>query len=252
MLRILIAGLIAMTITAGTAFGEDNLRHQVWDGLLKTYVVESPDGVNRFRYGALKSSADDVAALDTYLGSFEELDFEALSRDEQYAAWVNIYNALTVKHMIERYPVKSIRSGYITGPWKRVKTVVDGAAISLDAIEHKVLRSMADGRVHYAINCASYGCPNLRRDAWVAETLDEDLDAAARAYINHPRGVTVRERGGLLVSHIYKWFKQDFGGNEAGVIAHLLEFAEPDLAARIEANAKIRKYQYDWSLNDAK
>jgi len=252
MIRILIAGLIAMTIAAGTAFANDISRHKVWDDLLETYVVEHADGVNRFDYGGLKSSARDVAALNAYLDSFEELDFETLSQAEQYAAWANIYNALTIQHMIGRYPVKSIKSGSLFGPWKKVKTVVDGKAISLDAIEHQVLRPMGDPRIHYAINCASYGCPNLRSDAWVAETLDEDLDAAAQAYINHKRGVAIRSKGGLQVSEIYKWFEEDFGGSEESVIAHLLEYANPVLAAEIRANADIRKYDYDWSLNDAK
>ena len=252
MMRTLIAGAIAMTLAIGSAFAEDTTRHQSWDDLLETYVVESADGVNRFNYGGLQASARDIATLDAYLASFADQDFETLSQDEQCAAWTNIYNARTVRYMIGRYPVKSIRSGSISGPWKRVKTVVDGESISLDAIEHKKLRPMGDARIHYAINCASYGCPNLRRDAWVAETLDEDLDEAARAYINHPRGVAIRPKGGLQVSAIYKWFKDDFGGSEDSVIAHLLDYANPVLATQIRANADIKKYDYDWSLNDAK
>ena len=104
--------------------------------------------------------------------------------------------------------------------------------------------------MHYAVNCASYGCPNLRTDAWYAATLDEELDEAARDYINNPRGVTVRRNGTLQVSTIYKWFREDFGGSNAGVIDHLLEHAEPELAAKIEAKRRITKHEYDWSLND--
>ncbi|MEM8636003.1 MAG: DUF547 domain-containing protein, partial [Pseudomonadota bacterium] len=77
-----------------------------------------------------------------------------------------------------------------------------------------------------------------------------DLTEAAVAYINHPRGVTVRNDGRLKVSTIYKWFKEDFGGNEAGIIDHLLEYAEPELAEQINARRDIRSYDYDWSLND--
>lgn len=248
--KLIAAGAIAMTVIAGPASAEAENRHSEWDSLLESYLVEGADGVNRFDYGALKASGSDTAALDAYLASFKTLDFETLSRDEQFAAWANIYNALTVKHIVGRYPVKSIRSGYIVGPWKKVKTVVDGEAISLNDIEHEVLRPMGDPRVHYAVNCASYSCPNLLPDAFVAETLDEDLDAAAAAYINHPRGVTIRSRGGLQVSEIYKWFKEDFGGSEKTVIAHLLEHANPVLTEQIKANADIKKYDYDWSLND--
>lgn len=230
---------------------DDAERHKDWDDLLGAYVVEAENGVNRFDYKGLKENSADTAKLDAYLKSFESLDFDTLSDNEQFAAWSNIYNALTVKHIIGRYPIKSIRSGYVVGPWKKVKTVVDGEAISLNDIEHEVLREdFDDPRVHYAVNCASYGCPNLRPDAWVAETLDENLSDAARQYINHPRGVSIRSLGGLQVSEIYKWFKEDFGGDEAGIIEHLLEYAEPALAKQIKDNADIKKYQYDWSLND--
>lgn len=226
-------------------------RHAAWSALLQRYVVESPDGVNRFDYGALKASEADSAALDAYVASFADLDFEALGRDDAFAAWANLYNALTVQHIIGRYPVKSIRSGYIVGPWKRVKTMAGGREVSLDAIEHDILRKQWDDpRVHYAVNCASYGCPNLLTRVWEGATLDADLDAAARAYVNHPRGVSVRERGGLRVSTIYKWFREDFGGSEAGVIDHLRQYADPDLLAAIDANPDIKDYDYDWALND--
>lgn len=251
MLRTIIAGVSALFLTMGAAMADDSTLHQDWDDLLKTYVIEAEDGVNRFDYGALKDNAGDVAKLDGYLASFESLDFDTLNDNEQFAAWSNIYNALTIKHIVGRYPTKSIRSGYIVGPWKRVKTVVDGENVSLDHIEHGILRvEFSDPRVHYAVNCASYGCPNLRPDAWVAATLDEDLDDAARAYVNHPRGVTVRSRGGLQVSTIYKWFREDFGGSEQGVIDHLLQYADEELAAEIRANADIKKHDYDWALND--
>ncbi|MEM9939108.1 MAG: DUF547 domain-containing protein [Pseudomonadota bacterium] len=254
MLRTLIAaGAIAMTLATGSANAETDSLHSDWDNLLGTYVIEGDDGVNRFNYGGLKASLVDTAKLNVYLESFADLDFDTLTPDEQFAAYSNIYNALTIQHMIERYPVKSIRSGYLVGPWKKVFTIVDGEKVSLDDLEHGILRvQFSDPRVHYAVNCASYGCPNLQPDAWEAETLDEDLDAAARDFINHPRGVTVRRNGSLQVSSIYKWFKEDFGGSNDGVIEHLKAYADEDLAATLAGGAKIRKHEYDWSLNDAK
>jgi len=251
--KILAAGAIAMTLATGYAAADEGERNAGWDGILQTYVVKSDDGVNRFQYGALKVSAADMSTLDDYIESFADLDLDALTPDEHFAALANAYNALTIQHMIGRYPVKSIRSGYIVGPWKRVKMTIDGEELSLDDIEHDVLRKdFDDPRVHYAVNCASYGCPNLQNKAWVGDTLDVDLDEAARDFINHERGVTIRKRGGLQVSEIYKWFKKDFGGSEQNVIAHLLEYAEPELATQINANADIKRYEYDWSLNDAK
>lgn len=249
--KMLTVGAIAMTIAAGSASADDTELHQAWDDILGTYVVESDDGVNRFDYGALQANTEDSAKLDAYLESFENLDFDTLSEDEQFAAYSNIYNALTIQHIVGRYPTKSIRSGYIVGPWKRVFTVVDGEKVSLDDLEHGILRvQFSDPRVHYAVNCASFGCPNLRTDAWFGATLDEELDDAARDYINNPRGVTVRRNGTLQVSTIYKWFREDFGGSNDGVIDHLLEHAEPELAEKIQAKRKITKHEYDWSLND--
>ncbi len=242
-----------MTLVAGSAAADDSELHQPWDDLLGTYVSTHADGVNRFDYEALNANADDLAKLETYLDGFADLDFDTLSEPEQFAAYSNVYNALTVKHILGRYPVKSIRSGYLVGPWKKVFTTVDGEDVSLDDIEHQILRvEWQDPRVHYAINCAAFSCPNLQTDAWFAETLDEELDRAAREYVNDPRGVTIRRNGTLQVSTIYKWFREDFGGSNDGVIDHLLEYAEPDLAAQIQAKPRITKHAYDWDLNDSK
>lgn len=252
MLRTLLtAGALILTIAAGTAPADDTALHQPWDDLLGTYVVAYDDGVNRFDYGALKANTDDSAKLDAYLDSFADFNVETLEENEQFAAYSNIYNALTVNHILERYPVKSIRSGHLVGPWKRVFTVINGEEVSLDHIEHQILRvEFDDPRVHYAVNCAAYSCPNLQDEAWFGATLDGELDRAAAEYVNNPRGVTIRRNGTLQVSTIYKWFREDFGGSNDGVIDHLLEFAEPDLAAQIEAKRRITKHEYDWSLNE--
>ena len=240
-----------MTLATGTAAADDTDLHQAWDDLLGEYVVEGDDGVNRFDYGRLKDTAADSAKLDAYLESFANFDVETLDENEQFAAYANIYNALTVQYIVGRYPTKSIRAGFIVGPWKRVFTQINGEELSLDAIEHEILRvEWDDPRVHYAVNCAAYSCPNLQTDAWFGETLDDDLDRAARAYVNDPRGVTIRRNGTLQVSTIYKWFREDFGGSNDGVIDHLIEYAEPELAAQIEAKRRITKHEYDWDLND--
>ncbi|MEL6568372.1 MAG: DUF547 domain-containing protein [Pseudomonadota bacterium] len=244
-------GQEALQVSAVEATAEAPERHAAWTALLSQYVQPGEDGLNRFDYGGLAASEADRAALTEYLASFETLDFDSLTRDEAFAAWANLYNALTIDHMIGRYPVKSIRSGYIVGPWKRVKTVADGREVSLDDIEHEILRvEWSDPRVHYAVNCASIGCPNLQTKAWEGATLDAELDRAARAFINTERGVTIRQRGGLQVSTIYKWFEEDFGGNEAGVIDHLLQYADAELAEDIRANADIKRHAYNWDLND--
>ncbi len=106
-----------------------------------------------------------------------------------------------------------------------------------------------DPRVHYVVNCASYGCPNLMNRAWRAATLEADLEAGARAFVNHARGVSVSASGGLTVSSIYKWFIVDFGGNDEGVIAHFRKYAGPELARQLGGSPRIVSDTYDWSLN---
>jgi len=224
--------------------------HAEWTRLLKRYVKAGSDAITYVDYAGLAASEADRMALDAYIARFADADLSAKT-DANFAAWANLYNAVTVRHIAQRYPVKSIKDGYLSGPWKEVKVRAGGGEVSLDAIEHKILRKVwGTPEVHYAINCASYSCPNLRTKAWEAATLKKDLAGAARDYINHPRGVTVTPKG-IAASEIYNWFEEDFGGSKASVIEHLLKYAGPDLAAKIRAKPKIVRYQYDWSLNDA-
>ncbi len=227
--------------------------HGPFDAILAEYLEQTADGVNRFDYAALRANPSDRAALNAYVAALEAAAPSRLGEEAQFAYWANLYNAVTVKLIVDEAPERSIRQirphPFAIGPWGVERVSVEGESLSLDDIEHAIMRARFEAAmVHYAVNCASIGCPNLKPTAWRAATLDADLDAAARAYINHPRGVTPVE-GGLKVSRIYHWFREDFGGDEAGVIAHLLDFAEPELAVHIRANRDIRGHQYDWALN---
>lgn len=232
------------------------------DALLARHVVPNADGITRLRYAAWKASAADMGALDGWIAEAATRRPSAMPREQAYAYWANLYNALTLKVVLDRYPVRSIRDirssgvpfdpkGWI-GPWRTRLVTVEGQRMSLDDIEHETMRpTFRDPRVHYAVNCASIGCPNIWPRAWRAETLERELDAAAAAFVNHPRGVTVLADGRLRVNSIYSWFKEDFGGNDAGVIAHLRRHAAPPLAARLAAATAIVGHDYDWALNDA-
>jgi hypothetical protein len=252
--RVLALIVILLTaVFAPPALAADDDLHAVWDRLLAAYVIEGSDGVDRVDYDRLRGHAADRAALDAYIAALEAQPVSALARDEQFAFWANLYNAVTVRLIVEENPSRSImqiRTGLFSiGPWGVERVTVEGRALSLDDIEHAIMRPQFEAAlVHYAVNCASIGCPNIRARAWRAHTLDEDLDAAARAYVNHPRGVTVTDRG-LVISRIYKWYQEDFGGDDAGVIAHLLAYAEPELAQPIRANPRIVRHAYDWALN---
>lgn len=227
--------------------------HQPWDETLSAYLVESEDGINRFDYAGLRHNDADRAVLNAYIQRLEAVPVSTLEPADQFAFWANLYNAVTVRLIVDEAPESSIRQirprPWSIGPWGVDRVEVEGRALSLDDIEHGILREQFEAPlVHYAVNCASIGCPNLKPTAWRGDTLQADLEAGARAYINHPRGVAIAANG-LEVSRIYDWFKQDFGGDEAGVIAHLLTYADADLAAQIRANPQIVSYEYDWSLN---
>ncbi|MEQ8405143.1 MAG: DUF547 domain-containing protein [Oceanicaulis sp.] len=246
-----IIAMLAAACFAGFAHAQD--LHAPWDALLATHLVQSNDGINRFDYAALRAHAEDRSALDGYIQALEAAAPSQMSADEAFAYWANLYNAVTVKLIVDEAPERSIRQikphPFAIGPWGVERVTVEGEALSLDDIEHDIMRPTFEAAmVHYAVNCASIGCPNLKPTAWRAATLDADLDAAARAYINHPRGVT-RVENGIEVSRIYRWFREDFGDSEAGVIAHIRRFAAPELAAHIDAEPDIRGHQYDWDLN---
>ncbi|MFW6413052.1 MAG: DUF547 domain-containing protein [Oceanicaulis sp.] len=227
--------------------------HAPWDAILAERLVESPDGINRFDYEGLRDDPAGRAALDAYVAALEAARPSVMAPDEAFAYWANLYNAATVKLIVDEAPERSIRQirphPFAIGPWGVERVTVEGERLSLDDIEHAIMRERFEAAmVHYAVNCASIGCPNLKPTAWRAESLDEDLEAAARAYVNHPRGARAVD-GGLEVSRIYRWFREDFGDSEDGVIEHLSLFAEPDLAGQIRATPDIRSHAYDWDLN---
>ncbi len=229
--------------------------HDSWDAVLAQVVRLGGDGVARVDYPAL--TGDDLSdQLDRYVARLAGTPVSQLDRPEQKAFWINLYNALTLQVIRNHYPVDSIKDVdispglFASGPWGAELVAVEDEGLTLDDIEHRILRPLwQDPRIHYALNCASIGCPDLRDRAWRAATLEADLDAAAAAYVNHPRGF-VRDGGGVIVSSIYHWFRADFGGDEEGVLRHLARYAEPDRQADLQAAPRIRGHRYDWSLND--
>jgi hypothetical protein len=232
------------------------------DALFARYTTTPADGVTRVDYARWKASAADMAALDAWIADAATRRPSAMARNEAFAFWANLYNALTLKVILERHPVRSIKDIRSTGvgldprqfagPWRTRLVTIEGNRMSLDDVEHNTMRpTFRDPRVHYAVNCASIGCPNLPARAWRAASLEADLDAAARAFVNHPRGALILPSGGLRVSSIYRWFREDFGGDDAGVIAHLRRHAGPALAAGLQNVTRVAEDAYDWALNDS-
>lgn len=227
--------------------------HSALDRFLAAHRKIGRDGIARIGYRRVPAADRD--ALKTYLRRLQAADVDRMTQGEQLAYWINLYNAATVDLVLGAYPVSSIRrvqGGLLgLGPWKRRILSVKGERLSLDDIEHRILRPIwRDSRIHYAVNCAALGCPNLPDRAFTAARANAMLDAGARAFVNHPRGFRLEE-GKLVASSIYDWFAVDFGG-PGGVLTHARRHATPATAARFRGKADPDRYSYDWALNDLK
>lgn len=230
--------------------------HSALDALLKKHVK----GL-RVDYKSLKGER---AALDGYcekLAQLPKAELEKMERAEQFAFWIDAYNALTLQTIVAHYPIEagkkpsefpknSIRQ--IDGAWTAKHTVAS-QSLSLDEIENKLLRpTFKDPRVHFAINCAARSCPPLRAEAFTGAKLEAQLDDDVATFLAGPgRPVVASDGKKLSVSKIFDWFKEDFGG-EAGVLKFLRDHAQKDQQAALAgADAKSLAYvDYDWSLND--
>jgi hypothetical protein len=227
--------------------------HSAFDGLLKRYV----DDNGLVDYKAWKGQ--DEEALRYYLKSIGKTDPNPLGRSEKFAFWINAYNALTIQGILEFYPVKSIKDkvNRILGfnIWDDYPMTVNGKAYSLNDMEHKILRKMGDPRIHFAIVCASVGCPKLRNEAYTGVNLDPWLEDQAIYFFAQPRNLRIDRAGKTVyLSSILDWFGEDFGGSDRAK----LDFASKYLSEARDreflrsGELKVEYLDYDWSLNEQK
>lgn len=227
--------------------------HGSWQQFLDRYVVVSTDGVNRVRYPAV--TTEDRAALSAYVETQAALDPRSLTRAAQQAYWINLYNALTVQVVLD-YPRKRsiLRMGrrlLSIGPWDDEVVRIQGQHLTLNDIEHRILRPLyGDERVHFAVNCASTGCPNLATQAYTAENLESMLEHQMRDYLVHARGLRL-EDGKLIASSIFDWYRVDFGGEESAVRAWLAQRQAALAKALLDPEVDL-DYDYDWALNQVR
>jgi hypothetical protein len=227
--------------------------HELWERFLTRYVRIGADGVHLVAYGSV--TPEDRELLDRYIAQLAELPISTYNRDEQMAFWINLYNALLVRLVIDHYPIASVldvetRPGR-HDPWNLKLVEIEGHELSLDDIEDGILGAVwQDPRVYYALSCAALGCPDLRPVPYTGRRLEEELTDAAMDYVNDRRCVRLDDDR-LIVSSIYRWHRGDFGGSDDGVISHLMAFAGPDLAMRLQRFDHISGDAFDWRLNDA-
>lgn len=233
----------------------DAVDHAPFDQFLKTYTTMDHQGIVRVNYGAV--TPKDTEVLENYIIAMGRIDPSTLTRDAQLAFWSNLYNAVTLKTILNHYPVHSIRdikNGVLDlGPWDEKRVIVNGKALSLHNIEHGIVRALwaDEPNVHYLLNCAAAGCPNLSQVALTADNVQKIMTTAAYDYVNNPRGVIVNDDGRVGVSKIYSWYLNDFGGSQVAILDHIRTYATGDLKNNLQGKNTIHHYYYDWMLNDS-
>jgi len=263
------AALLAVSLPLTAAAQTFDASHSAWTALLKKNLVVLGGGkASQLRYAGM---AADRAALKAYLAALSSVGaatYTTWPKPQQMAFLINAYNAYTVELILTRYPklasIKDLGSLF-QSPWKQKFVPLLGGTVSLDHIEHDLLRERGrfdDPRIHFAVNCASVGCPPLREEAFVGDRLDAQLDEQAQRFLSdrsRNRWDTSAQK--LEVSKIFDWYADDFGQGHRGitsVAAYLARFADaladaPADRERIRAQRATLAYlDYDWKLNDAR
>lgn len=233
---IVLGTLIALTYTVKA----QAITHEKWTALLEKYVTN--DGVVNYK-GFKAEEAKLQEYLDLLTGNTPK---EGWTEKEKVAYWTNVYNAFTVKLIVDNYPLKSIRNiKGASSPWDLKFIEFGNKKISLNDVEHGILRKKYfDPRVHFAVNCASFSCPILLNRAFEAATLDADMDMLAEKFINDPKRNIITSSK-LELSQIFEWYKDDFTKNGS-----LLDYIKKYSKTQIEPKAKIKFITYNWELNE--
>ena len=212
------------------------LDYSLWTEILQEYV--SDNGAVNYKY--LKNNK---SAFESYLKLLSaSAPKEDCSIDVKKAYWINVYNAFTVQLIIKNYPLESIKD--LRRPWDQSFIEIDGEKITLNTIEHEILRPMGDPRIHFAIVCASQSCPKLLKHAYEPNTLEDQLKYATTVFINDPLKNNIN-KSSVKISKIFKWFKTDFPKREA-FIAFLNSYSN----IKILAQADVDYLNYNWGLNE--
>lgn len=234
----------------------DQIDHRPLDSLLQKYV----DKRGMVNYTAWRANAADTASLDRYLAHLSQASLKVqASREGIFAYWINAYNAVTLKGILREYPTTSIRNHTAKvveyNIWKDLLLVVGDQKVSLEDIEHKVLRKMNEPRIHFAIVCASIGCPKLSNRAFFPQSLDAQLTQNTRDFFADPTKFRSDSGAGQIqVSPILKWFAEDFGANTSEMLKRIAPYLPDQAAQQLAASgrASVGYLDYDWGLNDRK
>ncbi|MST94891.1 MAG: DUF547 domain-containing protein [Pedosphaera sp.] len=249
-----LASLLALTwlLAASASVAEFDHTHGALDQLLKKHVTDA-----LVDYPALKADSEKLDACLDEMAAVREADFQKWTQPQQLAFLMNLYNATTLRLILDHYPIKSIKKigGFLSGPWDQPVVRLFGGTVTLGYVEHKILRKKyTEPRVHFAIVCAALGCPPLRSEAYLADKLNTQLDDQGEKFLGNARKNSVDARNRVVnLSPIFKWFSCDFEKKSGTVLKFVAPFFPADAQAEIaKGGYKIFYTDYDWSLNEKK
>jgi hypothetical protein len=257
--KVLVLLLFAI-FNSQAAFAAEGFDHSSFNRVLQKYV----DDRGYVNYAGLKSDRGDLDGYVNELARTSPTNAPARfsSREAQLAYWINAYNAFVLKGVLDHYPIESVRDVHaLYGFFWRIKFTAGGQKMSLRSLENKILREKyREPRIHFAIVCASEGCPRLAREAYIPSRLDEQLDLQARKFINEDRNVKF-DGARLQLSKIFDWFSDDFTAQQAGnqkqadkkkVTDYLRRYLTPERLKELEKlrEPRIDYFEYDWRIND--
>lgn len=257
-LRMIVSGLLGSALlasgplaAAASPLAELESR---WTDLLARYVVDE----RWVDYAGWHTHVEQRAALHALVEDFARVDPTTLEPNAALAFWINLYNAVTVDLVLDHYPLRSIKdidAGFLGSPWKIERITVAGRALTLDAIEHEILRvEFSEPRIHFALNCASVGCPPLAKEAFASASLDEQLDAATARALRSPEWIDptgcegAYGTGRIRITKLFDWFADDFGG-ESKVREFVARYRPGDSFTLRNTRCALEYFDYDWTLN---
>ena len=228
--------ILFLIISSNQSLLAQKIDHAIWTVFLQKHVSNS----GNVDYENIKANDSD---LNNYLNQFIEISpNNTWNKNEKLAYWINAYNAFTIKLIIDNYPLKSIKD--IKNPWDQKFIPISGEMISLNHIEHEILRNMGEPRIHFAIVCASESCPKLLNEAYVWGKLEQQLTGATKDFLRDKSKNKITGND-LQLSKIFKWFSKDFKQNDS-----LIDFLNKYSDVKISEDAKINYLDYSWELND--
>ena len=244
--------VILLVVAAGARFSaaatpnQAGPLHAEFSRLLGTYVQD-----NLVNYAGWTANAEDTAALGRYVDQLAALDPAEWPADDALAYWINLYNAVTLRLILDNYPLDSIKDlgGFLKkSPWKRDLVTVGDRTLTLNDIENDIIRpGFGDPRIHFALNCASVGCPPLGKEAFVPDKLSDQLDAACRLAMNRDQWVRVAGNK-VELTRIFDWYGGDFTADGGSVPEFIKRYRTEPWPS---GEPKISFMSYDWSLNEA-